>query len=115
MNLFRIFGEDRLSHAGAQALAAKNDFFVALVLGRKRPQSRRFDRLFGGSAASLAVAGIFQDENVAGKFFHRMGPAARVSTVAMKEEKTFYRRVRSFKTPQLNSAVLICAEPFLET
>jgi hypothetical protein len=70
-----VFREDRFGDAGAEALSAEDDLRVAMregELGFESAEGGGFDGRFGGCAGTFAVAGIFEDKNIAGKFFDCM-------------------------------------------
>jgi hypothetical protein len=72
MEFLGVFREDRFGDAGAEALSAEDDLRVAMragELGFESAEGGGFDGRFGGCSGTLAVTGIFEDENIAGTFF----------------------------------------------
>ena len=68
VELLRIFCEDRFGDAGAEALTAKDDLRVAVMLGFEGAERGGFEGTLGRSAGTFAVAGVLEHEDVAGKF-----------------------------------------------
>ena len=90
VEFFGVLREDRFGDAGAEALTAENDLFVvmrACEFGFERAKGGGFNGRFGGRAGAFAIPGILEHKDIAGEFFDRMGPAAGVAAVAVKEEK----------------------------